>query len=148
MQDKYEAFELLPMLLVGILGGLLGSLFNHLNKKITRWRKQYVTRNWQKMLDAAAVAMLSATLCFILPLTVACRVCLLSVQLHGSVPAVVLCYMCVCVCPEVSAVPAQGGIVMYPAQHLQQARVSCCQLVARHFSMPTGHPISFSMRTR
>ena len=74
LQDKYEAFELLPMLLVGILGGLLGSLFNHLNEKITRWRKQYVTNNRQKMWDAAAVAVLSATLCFILPLTVGCRV--------------------------------------------------------------------------
>lgn len=80
MQNVYETFELLPMLLVGILGGLLGSLFNHLNEKITRWRKKHVTRNRQKLWDVAAVAVLSATLSFILPLTVACRVRLLSLS--------------------------------------------------------------------
>jgi chloride channel 7 len=74
VQKVYETFELLPMLLVGIMGGLLGSLFNHLNEHLTRWRKQHVTTIRQKLWDVAAVAVLSATLSFILPLTVECRV--------------------------------------------------------------------------
>jgi chloride channel 7 len=74
VQNKYEAYELMPMLLVGIIGGLLGSLFNHLNEKITRWRKQNIIHTRHKLWDVAAVAVFSATISFILPLTVACKV--------------------------------------------------------------------------
>lgn len=91
MQKVYETFELLPMLLVGILGGLLGSLFNQLNEKITRWRKKHVTHNHQKLWDAAAVAALSATLSFILPLTVSCRVRLCSLSALADTVFVLPC---------------------------------------------------------
>lgn len=85
MQKVYETFELLPMLLVGIVGGLLGSLFNFLNEKLTVWRKQNMTHSRQKLWDVAAVAVLSATLSFLLPLTVPCRVCPTSSQ--QSIPS-------------------------------------------------------------
>ncbi len=35
-QDNYEFYELLPMLLLGVVGGLLGSSFNSLNAKLTK----------------------------------------------------------------------------------------------------------------
>jgi chloride channel 7 len=39
-QDNYEFYELLPMLLLGVVGGLLGSSFNSLNAKLTKWVAQ------------------------------------------------------------------------------------------------------------
>ena len=95
MQKVYETFELLPMLLVGIVGGLLGSLFNFLNEKLTVWRKQNVTHSRQKLWDVAAVAVLSATLSFLLPLTVPCRVCPTSSQQFHSLR------LCSCSLPKV-----------------------------------------------
>lgn len=64
------------MLLVAFVGGLLGSLFNHLNGKITSWRK---ARIWSrgvkwKLFDAIAIAVFTSTVAFMLPLFFACKV--------------------------------------------------------------------------
>jgi succinate dehydrogenase hydrophobic anchor subunit len=63
------------MLLVAFVGGLLGSLFNHLNGRLTAWRKARVWARgarW-KVFDAVAVAALTATVAFTLPLFFSCK---------------------------------------------------------------------------
>lgn len=62
------------MLLVGILGGLLGSLFNLLNKKANAWRKPYSKTIQGQLINAAVVSVISATVTLVLPLFMSCRV--------------------------------------------------------------------------
>lgn len=41
-QENFDIVELLPVLLLGIIGGLLGSTFTYLNEGLTAWRKKGV----------------------------------------------------------------------------------------------------------
>jgi chloride channel 7 len=76
MQESYFFYELFPMLLIALIGGLLGSLFNHLNSKITAWRKAnlWVYGTKFKILDAIGVAVITSTVAFTLPLFFQCKV--------------------------------------------------------------------------
>jgi H+/Cl- antiporter ClcA len=76
MQEAYSFYELFPMLLVAFVGGLLGSLFNHLNGKLTAWRKAHIWSKGTKFMlfDALSVAALTATVAFTLPLFFTCKV--------------------------------------------------------------------------
>ncbi|XP_071937933.1 chloride channel protein CLC-d-like isoform X5 [Coffea arabica] len=41
-QEDYSFMELLPMAVIGVIGGLLGALFNQLTLYITNWRRNYL----------------------------------------------------------------------------------------------------------
>ena len=75
MQESYEFYELFPMLLVAILGGLLGSIFNYTNNIVNQWRKRIWSNSHRsKLLDALIIAAITSTVTFVLPLFVACKV--------------------------------------------------------------------------
>lgn len=57
----YEMFELYLFVAMGAFGGLMGSLFNHANYKLTVFRMRYVSAKWMKVMEAMIVAALSAT---------------------------------------------------------------------------------------
>nr|CAD7202502.1 unnamed protein product [Timema douglasi] len=60
-------FKELPIFLVmGCIGGLMGSLFNHINYKLTVFRMRYIRRKWLKVLEAALVAAIAAIFGFIM----------------------------------------------------------------------------------
>lgn len=40
LQEAFDIFELLPVLLLGVIGGLLGSCFTYLNEALADWRKR------------------------------------------------------------------------------------------------------------
>lgn len=40
LQENFDIFELLPVLLLGVIGGLLGSWFTYLNESLAAWRKR------------------------------------------------------------------------------------------------------------
>lgn len=40
LQENFDIFELLPVLLLGVIGGLLGSCFTYLNEGLADWRKR------------------------------------------------------------------------------------------------------------
>jgi hypothetical protein len=42
LQEAFDIFELLPVLLLGVIGGLLGSCFTYLNEALADWRKRGV----------------------------------------------------------------------------------------------------------
>jgi H+/Cl- antiporter ClcA len=65
------------MLLVAFIGGLMGSLFNHLNGRLTSWRKTHLWPQGTrfKYYDAICVAVITATVAFTLPLAFGCKVC-------------------------------------------------------------------------
>ncbi|KYQ58999.1 H(+)/Cl(-) exchange transporter 7 [Trachymyrmex zeteki] len=58
----YKIYEIPLFMLMGTFGGLLGAFWNHVNYKITCFRLRFVTRKWQKVVEALLVAILSATM--------------------------------------------------------------------------------------
>ncbi|KAK7069323.1 H(+)/Cl(-) exchange transporter 7 [Halocaridina rubra] len=51
---------------MGIIGGLLGALYNHINFKLTAMRMKYITQPWQKILEAMFVAFVTAVVAFLM----------------------------------------------------------------------------------
>lgn len=86
MQENFEFLELLPMLLLGVIGGLLGSCFNHLNALLAGWRKQRLLKYGPRgrLWEGLAAALLTSTVSFLLPMMVACQVGNAAVAVAGN----------------------------------------------------------------
>ncbi|KAG9456454.1 hypothetical protein H6P81_000962 [Aristolochia fimbriata] len=76
-QEDYSFQELLPMAVIGIIGGLLGALFNQLTLYITYWRRKYLHKKGSrvKIIEACAVSVLTSLISFGLPLLRKCSQC-------------------------------------------------------------------------
>jgi len=77
LQNKYEIYELFPVLLLGVIGGLLGSAFIALNSKLAGLRRMYLARHGArgKIYEALAISLLTSAVSFLLPLMFSCQVC-------------------------------------------------------------------------
>ncbi|XP_071500518.1 H(+)/Cl(-) exchange transporter 7-like [Diadema antillarum] len=66
-KDKpaYQVWELPIFLLMGVVGGLLGALFNAINYRLTLFRMKYLHYAWSQMLEAMLVAAVTVTVCFL-----------------------------------------------------------------------------------
>lgn len=75
-QDVFSAVELLPMLLLGVIGGLLGSCFNHLNSLLSATRRVRLASQGPRgrLIEALAVAALTSVVSFAVPMLVMCQV--------------------------------------------------------------------------
>ncbi|KAG0726682.1 H(+)/Cl(-) exchange transporter 7 [Chionoecetes opilio] len=62
----YEIWEFIPFLLMGVMGGLLGALYNFINFKLTALRMRYITKPWQKIAEAVLVATTTASVAFLM----------------------------------------------------------------------------------
>ncbi|KAL0110500.1 hypothetical protein PUN28_013839 [Cardiocondyla obscurior] len=62
----YKVYEIPLFMLMGTIGGILGALWNYVNYKITCFRLRFVKQNWQKVIEAVLVAILSATVGFLM----------------------------------------------------------------------------------
>ena len=70
--QPYRVWETPFFLVLGVVGGLVGALFNALNAKLSHWRRDFLAsrplgRMWYRALEAVAVSLLTATLAFWLP---------------------------------------------------------------------------------
>ncbi|KAL4273258.1 hypothetical protein GQ457_13G005980 [Hibiscus cannabinus] len=76
-QEDYSFEELLPMALIGVIGGLLGALFNQLTTYVTRWRRNYLHKkgNRVKIYEACLISVLTSVISFGLPLLRNCTPC-------------------------------------------------------------------------
>ncbi|XP_030745389.1 H(+)/Cl(-) exchange transporter 7 [Sitophilus oryzae] len=63
---NYSLLELPLFIIMGSIGGLLGALWNHINYKITVFRMRYIRPRWLKVIEACLVAIVTATLGFLL----------------------------------------------------------------------------------
>ncbi|KAE8703056.1 Chloride channel protein CLC-d [Hibiscus syriacus] len=61
-REDYSFEELLPMELIGVIGGFLGALFNQLTLYVTRWRRNYLHKkgNRVKIYEACLISVLMA----------------------------------------------------------------------------------------
>lgn len=62
---SYNIWEIPIFLLIGVLGGLSGALFNFLNLKLSRFRRKHIRSNCQKLMECLLVAAVSAFTGFI-----------------------------------------------------------------------------------
>lgn len=62
----YEIWEFIPFLLMGVIGGLLGALYNHINFKLTALRMRFIKKPWHKIIEAAVVAFMTAVVAFLM----------------------------------------------------------------------------------
>ncbi|XP_054805887.1 chloride channel protein CLC-d-like [Prosopis cineraria] len=76
-QEDYSFVELLPMAIIGVIGGLLGALFNQLTLYITSWRRNYLHKKGirVKIVEACLVSVLTSVISFCLPLLRKCSPC-------------------------------------------------------------------------
>ncbi|KAL2349499.1 hypothetical protein Fmac_003499 [Flemingia macrophylla] len=76
-QEDYSFAELLPMAIIGVIGGLLGALFNQLTLYITTWRRNYLHKkgNRVKIIEACLLSFLTSAISFGLPLLRKCTPC-------------------------------------------------------------------------
>ena len=51
-------------LVLGVLGGLLGSLFINVNTRMGRLRKRFITSKWKKVLETGFFAALSVSIMY------------------------------------------------------------------------------------
>jgi len=63
---RYEVWELPLFVAIGVVGGVLGALFNHINYKLTVFRMRYINSVWKKMAEAMVVAATTATAGFLM----------------------------------------------------------------------------------
>ena len=76
-QDDYKVYELIPMALLGVTGGLLGALFNYISKIVCVWRRNVLSKrgNIVRVVEAIIIATLTSIVSFCVPLMVSCRKC-------------------------------------------------------------------------
>ncbi|XP_039137139.1 LOW QUALITY PROTEIN: chloride channel protein CLC-d [Dioscorea cayenensis subsp. rotundata] len=76
-QEDYSFQEMLPMAIIGVIGGLLGALFNQLTLYMARWRRNYLHKkgNRVKVLDACILSLVTSVISFGLPLLRKCSPC-------------------------------------------------------------------------
>ncbi|CAH1784480.1 unnamed protein product [Owenia fusiformis] len=60
----YLSVELPLFLMQGLIGGIFGAVYVHLNYKLTVFRRAYITEKWMKLLEACIVAVISALMHF------------------------------------------------------------------------------------
>uniref|UniRef100_A0A131YHF8 Chloride channel protein n=1 Tax=Rhipicephalus appendiculatus TaxID=34631 RepID=A0A131YHF8_RHIAP len=63
---QWSIIELPIYIVMGAIGGLLGALFNVVNFKLTVFRIRYLYRRWIRVLEAVAVAIVTASVGFLM----------------------------------------------------------------------------------
>ena len=66
---KIPYYELAGALLIGLVCGLLGALFVKINTNLMVMRKRHIRRNWQKVLEVALFASVTATTFYMISLS-------------------------------------------------------------------------------
>ncbi|XP_022999860.1 chloride channel protein CLC-d-like isoform X3 [Cucurbita maxima] len=76
-QEDYYFGELLPMAVIGVIGGLLGALFNQLTLYMTYWRRNHLHKNGNgvKIIEVGLISVLTSIISFGLPLLRQCTPC-------------------------------------------------------------------------
>eukprot|EP00898_Chlorokybus_atmophyticus_P007736 jgi/Chlat1/7964/Chrsp69S07401 len=77
-QEDYATVELVPMAMLGVLGGLLGALFNQLNMYLTVWRKAVLWRRGgprARVIEVLVITGLTSLCSYLVPFFTACSAC-------------------------------------------------------------------------
>ncbi|KAJ8318965.1 hypothetical protein KUTeg_004056 [Tegillarca granosa] len=64
-KTDYSGFEIPLFVIMGVVGGLIGALFNHINYKLSVFRIRFVKKKWMHVVEAIIVAVLTGTVGYI-----------------------------------------------------------------------------------
>lgn len=68
-QTSYYVFELLLFVAIGVMGGIIGAIFNNTNEQITKWRIKNVNHTKKRrFVEVLLISMLVSMVTFLLPL--------------------------------------------------------------------------------
>ena len=66
---NYYVYELPVFFAIGAMGGVLGALFNHINKLVSIYRKQHLNAyKWKRMVELVAITFVMSFISYILPM--------------------------------------------------------------------------------
>ncbi|CAK9189972.1 unnamed protein product [Sphagnum troendelagicum] len=84
--DDYGLQELLPVIILGVVGGLLGSLFNQINGKIIMWSNGWLKKKGKgaKIVQAVVVTLITSVCSFGLPWLAKCQPCPKTLGIPGE----------------------------------------------------------------
>ena len=72
-QLPVNLFMLIPVLFIGLLSGILASIFTVINLRVTRWRKKMIFPNkYLRLVEVCLIAIVMATLSIYLPAAFPC----------------------------------------------------------------------------
>jgi chloride channel 7 len=67
-RSSYEIWELLVFILLGILGGLIGAIFNDTNERLTHWRIKHVNHTkWRRFAEVLTISSMVSIMMFAIP---------------------------------------------------------------------------------
>jgi chloride channel 7 len=64
----YRTYELFMFIVLGVFGGLLGALFNKINRKVSLFRKAHYDKLWKKFAELMVITFVWSLISFVLPL--------------------------------------------------------------------------------
>jgi chloride channel 7 len=67
-QPNYHLYELAVFALVGIFGGILGAIFNHINETVLKFRARHVQTLPRKIMEVMGITFLWCMISFLLPM--------------------------------------------------------------------------------
>lgn len=65
--SDYNLADFIVFIIIGILGGLLGSLYIVINANLAKIRKYVLKEKWMKIVESAVIAFVGATIIFLVP---------------------------------------------------------------------------------
>ena len=66
-KNSYNISDIIIFIIIGCLGGLLGSLYIFINSNLAKVRKYKLKAKWLKLLEASVIAFVGASVVFFLP---------------------------------------------------------------------------------
>jgi chloride channel 7 len=68
-RSNFYVYELPMFLLMGVIGGVMGAFFNHINMHMSMYRMKHLNKfKWKRMVELCSITLLMSFLGFILPL--------------------------------------------------------------------------------
>jgi len=65
--NDYDVADFIVFIVIGILGGLLGSLYILINSNLAKFRKYYLKEKYMKIIEAGLLSFIGATIIFFIP---------------------------------------------------------------------------------
>ena len=86
----YVWYELPIFILMGIIGGVCGALFNQLNLRLTKFRHHYINKSWLLIIEVLLVAATTVVIAFLLIFTTMNECRPIKTQVELNAPAIQL----------------------------------------------------------
>ena len=67
-ENPYKLHDFPFFILLGVLGGLLGALFIHVNYNISKYRKYYLDTKWKKVIEVTLLVAVTSTIIYYAPM--------------------------------------------------------------------------------